>query len=555
MLHQPEFGLVVAFASPDGETLIQKYLEGIEWADLVTVQEAPYTVGELVDILDQVNRAAVETGIPFESGTNFQAGKVTLWTPNPDTLRSQLEAQDAVRQHIDDIEFVYRELLSEPAELKYPYLLGGEKVRDALICTTGFTVTRNSDSRRFMSTAGHCNDSLDVEYNNARSIYLGPLVFQNDSYNDPPGSNNNLDLQVHDVSVRSFDLTNVVRTNTTTTASVVSRELKASTQNEWVCKYGRSTALTCGWVTNINYSPSYAQGTNRYVFVENYALISDIGCGGDSGGPIFQSVAGGVTALGIFGGVASPNDCNGTHRYFFYSPVDEIENVGYSILTTHYKQYYHQNVFWTNGTCTEYKFPYDDNGNQTTPITTQACSTAPPGSGTVDTYTAYVVGNYWREGMWQGGNGYARNVPLNSNGTINWGSAPGWSNCCSGNTPRSQDAYIIGNHLYQNVFWTESNCTEYKTPLDNNGTPQTWLTTSQACRTSAPGSGTITSYTAYAVGGRLREGIWRGGLGYIRDVPLNATNTDINWGSAPAWQQCCFGLSTTAQGGDVLSYP
>ncbi|MBE2238609.1 MAG: hypothetical protein IAE81_12530 [Caldilineaceae bacterium] len=58
------------------------------------------------------------------------------------------------------------------------------------------------------------------------------------------------------------------------------------------------------------------------------------------------------------------------------------------------------------------------------------------------------------------------------------------------------------------------------------------------------------------MGGRLREGIWRGGIGYVRDVPLNSTNTDINWAAAPAWQQCCSsGTPPRAQGGDVLSYP
>jgi hypothetical protein len=90
--------------------------------------------------------------------------------------------------------------------------------------------------------------------------------------------------------------------------------------------------------------------------------------------------------------------------------------------------------------------------------------------------------------------------------------------------------------------------------LDDNGNG-TGTQTSQPCRTTAPGSGTITSYTAYVVGGRLREGIWRGGIGYVRNVPLNSTNTDIDWAQAPAWQQCCSGTPTRAQGGDVLSYP
>lgn len=48
MEHQPEFGLVVGFAALDGETLIQKYLLGIPWAELVHIKQMPYTIAELI---------------------------------------------------------------------------------------------------------------------------------------------------------------------------------------------------------------------------------------------------------------------------------------------------------------------------------------------------------------------------------------------------------------------------------------------------------------------------------------------------------------------------
>ena len=263
-----------------------------------------------------------------------------------------------------------------------------------------------------------------------------------------------IDLQVHDVSARSFDLTNVIRTGATSTEKVIATEAKANTLDDYVCKYGRTTGQTCGLVTNINFMPLGAYGaSNDYVQVTKIAgAIGDMACGGDSGLPVYK----------------------------------------------------------------------------------------------------YIVGG----GVWRNNLGYTRNVPLNNNGTINWGAGAIWSQCCSGTAPRSQDAYIVGNHYYQNVFWTETTCTQYKRALDNNGNP-TGATTTQNCRTSLPAgsSGTINSYTAYVVGGRLREGIWRNGIGYTRDVPLNATNTDIAWNSAPAWQQCCVSTPPRAQGGDILSYP
>lgn len=113
--HQPEFGLMVAFAAPNGEELIQKYLEGITWADLVQVIELPYTDDELLAILTQVNQAAMATGILFESGASFQRSKVTLWTPQPDDLRAQLAANPAIADYLDDIEYIYQAGVSAPA--------------------------------------------------------------------------------------------------------------------------------------------------------------------------------------------------------------------------------------------------------------------------------------------------------------------------------------------------------------------------------------------------------------------------------------------------------
>jgi len=113
--HQPTFGLVVAFAAPNGEELIQKYLAGIAWADLVMVQEAPYTDEELYAIAAQVIAAARATGIPFASGPNYQRSKVTFWTAQPDELRTQLTANPAIVAYLDDIEYIYEAAPPVPA--------------------------------------------------------------------------------------------------------------------------------------------------------------------------------------------------------------------------------------------------------------------------------------------------------------------------------------------------------------------------------------------------------------------------------------------------------
>lgn len=116
MQHEPEFGLVVAFKSPDGKAIIQKYLEEIEWADLVMVQEAPFTDDELDEIYVIVKEAADKTEIPFESGPNYRTSTLDFFTPQPEELRMKLEAAETIQPYLKHINIVYQEALSVPLE-------------------------------------------------------------------------------------------------------------------------------------------------------------------------------------------------------------------------------------------------------------------------------------------------------------------------------------------------------------------------------------------------------------------------------------------------------
>lgn len=116
MQHQPDFRLFIGFAAPNGQELLQKYLVGLPWADLVEAKQLPFTVGELLNILTLVNQAALQTGIPFESGENLKVGKVTLYTPDPAAMRQALAQDDTIQAYLDDIEFVYQAALSVPAD-------------------------------------------------------------------------------------------------------------------------------------------------------------------------------------------------------------------------------------------------------------------------------------------------------------------------------------------------------------------------------------------------------------------------------------------------------
>lgn len=261
--HEPEFGLVVALTDPNGQAIVEKYLQDVEWADLVHVVQRPHTLAELDGMLQQVQATlkGVEgiSDLLYATALNIQAGKVQLFSPVPDALQERLVQEQLLRGTtvtVDKIEFVLQEYKMVPAQWKYPYLPGGTPIRT---CTAGFVVKRYNDNRRFISTAGHCDNLQNAlyAYPDMTGIYLGPMVMENNPNVIPPIGPRGYaaDFQTHNVLVRDFDLTNQVRTGTATTSRVIAYQYKASTLNKWVCKYGRMTGHTCGQVWNIDWSP------------------------------------------------------------------------------------------------------------------------------------------------------------------------------------------------------------------------------------------------------------------------------------------------------------
>lgn len=490
-------------------------------------------------------------------GLNVPDAKIELFTSDVKSV-SRLLVESGVLASAglspDIVEIVSQDPPTVPGQWKYPYLNGGAPLTS---CTMGYIVRRLSDDRRFVSTAGHCDNAQSVDFAGSQSedTFIGPIVSENNPFTSPPVGPLGYasDFQVHNSSDRDFDLTNPVQTDSSTLQRVNSSRTKGGLFGSYACKYGRATGFSCGQVININYAPELWFPTT-YVLVSNPYYIGNFACYGDSGGPVFTTSGGPLAALGVLSVVEINCGTTGVSRSFAFTPVDEIQRLGFDILTYHRPQYYYQNVFWTATNCVEYSSQLDANGNITTQQS-KACPTTPPGSGAVQSYTGYVVADTLREGIWRGNAGYLRAVPLTAEGRVNWNAAPAWSQVGGSTPPRAQDDYIIGNYYYQNVFWSETSCIEYRAPLDTNGNLITSQQTQGACHTTAPGTGTIQSYTAWVVNDQLREAMWRNNIGYMRTVPLNAAKTDAQWSSAPNWTQCCTGAAPQAQGVYILNHP
>jgi hypothetical protein len=121
----------------------------------VTVQQSDITRDELNEIRDIVAQEAKETGIEFGSGLNYRTGKVRVYADEINALRESLENNEVIAPLLDRLEFIQESGVA-PADYDYPYFPGGHAT---MPCTSGFPVYRTSDSARFISTSGHCDNS------------------------------------------------------------------------------------------------------------------------------------------------------------------------------------------------------------------------------------------------------------------------------------------------------------------------------------------------------------------------------------------------------------
>jgi len=520
--------------------------------ELAAVSEIVFTDSNLLNLV-------------YSLGINIPHNKVRLYSPDVAKLAAYVEKGVFRRLGlgVDDLDLIFQEVRTAPAQYKYPYLIGPQPISSPSLskCTLGYTVRRTSDNRTFVSTAGHCKDDLNIEYiPGPGTVSIGPIVIQRDPMSDPPGTPNyGIDIQIHDTSVRGFGLTNLIALAPNNHWRVGSQVSAAYTPIESIaCKIGRTTGHTCGYVKDTNDHPILLPPLpipDIFVRVSVEGYPQGTACKGDSGAPVFRSESNHLVALGTLSFASSV--CDAAASYFLYAPTEQYAALGYQILTSDRDQYYYQNVYWSDSNCKQYKGKVNAYGD-VGPQEQATCQTSLPdnSSGPVNTYTAHVVANALQEGLWRGNVGYIRSVPLSSSGTVFWSFAPQWQVFPTQPAPRAQDEFIIGNFSIQNVFWTEQNCIQYRYPLDMNGNRIYAQGTSGACQTPIPGiSGTIQSYTAWVINDQLREAMWRNDVGYIRTLQLNPEKTDVVGAASVSWTQCCSGTAPQAQGVFILNHP
>ncbi|XSG73496.1 S1 family peptidase [Herpetosiphon llansteffanensis] len=298
--HSPTFRVVVQFTSAGSQTLTP-YLTNPELAAVVEVRTAAQTVVALEQ--DQVTtQAAINSlNVPHDSDIRIQTGRVEVYVVDPTTIETAQQQGRIVLPANVDIVTVSR--LSQPQADVY----GGLTVTT---CTSGFAV-KHTDNTKGIATAGHCD--------NAQTLGAINLTYKNGIYSYSH------DVQWHTAVGNTIKnqiryKLDGTRRNITATKSRVSQSVGTV-----VCKYGQTTAYTCGTISSKNYAPSYVANANAtFIRVNNDAGYTNLTAGGDSGGPWFVN----GTAYGIQSGDvgADPNDS-------IYMAVNYLSGMNVSVMT------------------------------------------------------------------------------------------------------------------------------------------------------------------------------------------------------------------------------
>lgn len=299
--HGANFGIVALFtADPAGK--LKKY-NAPSW---VRGGLGKYSEKALYQEQKDLLKAIRGNGAQAAAQTRVKEGEIDLFVDDEAALDAALAKAKIKLDPKVKVKKV-KSLKSSGEALVY----GGYDLKMGTVskCTAGFALIQNQGTTRYLSTAGHCDDPLN---------YAGSaLPFWFEWWE----AGNVYDFQVHTLGTNT--VTNSIYVGTTTRQPITSVYPYFSMYlDEYVCKYGQRTYLTCGYVTNLNYS---GLGGGGFVRVERdgYNMSEQ----GDSGAPWYVSRYSEAWGIHSDDPFDDPNDA-------FFMPASRFEDANLRVLTS-----------------------------------------------------------------------------------------------------------------------------------------------------------------------------------------------------------------------------
>jgi len=204
-------------------------------------------------------------------------------------------------------------------------------------CTAGWPV-RNSSGLDALLTAGHCaRTRMDFPYSSATLTTVSSWAHSNDGYQTKDYAFFVLQPHTTGDAVYIENGRTFSDGSSNNVPGIVSTYYqidnpKQPVLNQYICKEGTSTALTCGYVADLHFTNS----THSNLVKVDRSVQPYIALGGDSGGPVFTWRADGsmvypngiMTATAEINGQTCKNTSstagNNTRCFFLFSPLTTI---------------------------------------------------------------------------------------------------------------------------------------------------------------------------------------------------------------------------------------
>jgi hypothetical protein len=341
--HEPKYGIVVMFTGTKNH---KAFLDSLDpkIRRHVRMRTAKRSRGATAKNLDELNAVLRELPFPFYSKYDLETEKFSVTVEDPADVA---QVKSVLPRYLRRDTRVEVGLVPKTEALPTGVqpgdrLYGGNPVFEIqgdprYYCSLGYAVNYTSGgvAKKGILTAGHCAETMYVNFGNHFVTLSGPVINKPDRGTD--GISDKYDYQIWDVTGLTVDNTIAYKdingipefpaTGTfRMTAIVTFLNQKAGMV---VCKSGHTTGITCGEITNGN---ATHDGVAGWIEVSK-TQQADISEPGDSGGPwfLYPGTSSTITGVGIH--TAGAGTGTGTASVAIYMPIDYIDDHITSVST------------------------------------------------------------------------------------------------------------------------------------------------------------------------------------------------------------------------------
>ncbi|HVR97793.1 MAG TPA: S1 family peptidase [Thermoanaerobaculia bacterium] len=344
--HEPNYKVVVMFADTKDR---QDFWESLspKIRPHVKVKTAKRSRSLANRRFEELNAALRQLPFPYSSTYNLESESFSVVVEDPSDVEQVRSILPGGRRFDTTVEVG---LVPKPEALPTGVqpgdrLYGGNPVFEIqgdprYYCSLGYAVTYLSGgvTKRGILTAGHCPDTMYVDYGGRYVTLSGPVINKPHRDAPPPGADgisDKYDYQIWDTMGLTVDNTIAYKDINGIPEFPATGTFRMTTIMTFlnqkagmiVCKSGHTTGITCGEITNGN---ATHDGVAGWIQVSK-TQQADISEPGDSGGPWFLYPGSSSTITGV--GIHTAGSGTGSTSVAIYMPIDYIDDHITSVST------------------------------------------------------------------------------------------------------------------------------------------------------------------------------------------------------------------------------